>query len=428
MARAARRPATARPRGTGTRSSAWPTTRGATRPRRRGRAGCQTERGHDFRELLRRPRRARGRRAHLRDLPARRAAAELRRRAPAVLPQGPAREPAAQRGRRRRAPRGRRGARHVGRQGRARRRRSPSRRRAWSCRTSRACRASSTSPRCATRWPTWAATRRTSTRSCPSSWSSTTPSRSTRSARARVPDQRGARSSSATRSATRSCAGARRRSRASRSCRRTPASCTRSTSSTSRASCSTTTDVLYPDTLVGTDSHTTMINGLGVLGWGVGGIEAEAAMLGQPMSMLIPRVVGFKLGGRAARGRHGDRPRAHRHADAARARRGGQVRRVLRAGHPEPAAGRPRDDRQHVAGVRLDVRDLPDRRGDAALPRVLRPRAPSRSSASRPTRAPRACGTTSTPRSRPTPRRSSSTSATSCPRSPARSARRTASR
>ncbi len=53
----------------------------------------------------------------------------------------------------------------------------------------------------------------------------------------------------------------------------------------------------YPDTLVGTDSHTTMINGLGVLGWGVGGIEAEAAMLGQPMSMLIPQVLGFKLGG-----------------------------------------------------------------------------------------------------------------------------------
>jgi aconitate hydratase len=53
----------------------------------------------------------------------------------------------------------------------------------------------------------------------------------------------------------------------------------------------------YPDTLVGTDSHTTMINGLGVLGWGVGGIEAEAAMLGQPMSMLIPQVLGFKLSG-----------------------------------------------------------------------------------------------------------------------------------
>src|SRR3954451_12575972 len=53
----------------------------------------------------------------------------------------------------------------------------------------------------------------------------------------------------------------------------------------------------FPDTLVGTDSHTTMINGLGVLGWGVGGIEAEAAMLGQPVSMLIPQVVGFRLGG-----------------------------------------------------------------------------------------------------------------------------------
>jgi len=56
-------------------------------------------------------------------------------------------------------------------------------------------------------------------------------------------------------------------------------------------------DAAYPDTLVGTDSHTTMINGLGVLGWGVGGIEAEAAMLGQPISMLIPRVVGFRLHG-----------------------------------------------------------------------------------------------------------------------------------
>ncbi len=58
----------------------------------------------------------------------------------------------------------------------------------------------------------------------------------------------------------------------------------------------------YPDTLVGTDSHTTMINGLGVLGWGVGGIEAEAAMLGQPVSMLIPQVVGFKLSGKLKEG------------------------------------------------------------------------------------------------------------------------------
>jgi aconitate hydratase len=58
----------------------------------------------------------------------------------------------------------------------------------------------------------------------------------------------------------------------------------------------------YPDTLVGTDSHTTMVNGLGVLGWGVGGIEAEAAMLGQPISMLLPQVVGFKLGGELPEG------------------------------------------------------------------------------------------------------------------------------
>ena len=62
----------------------------------------------------------------------------------------------------------------------------------------------------------------------------------------------------------------------------------------------------YPDTVVGTDSHTTMINGLGVLGWGVGGIEAEAAMLGQPISMLIPEVVGMKLTAACRRAR---RPR-----------------------------------------------------------------------------------------------------------------------
>ena len=60
--------------------------------------------------------------------------------------------------------------------------------------------------------------------------------------------------------------------------------------------------IIYPDTLVGTDSHTTMVNGLAVLGWGVGGIEAEAAMLGQPISMLIPEVVGFKITGRMKEG------------------------------------------------------------------------------------------------------------------------------
>ena len=78
--------------------------------------------------------------------------------------------------------------------------------------------------------------------------------------------------------------------------------------------------IAYPDTLVGTDSHTTMVNGLGVLGWGVGGIEAEAAMLGQPVSMLIPEVVGFRLSGELKRRDHRDRPRADRHADAPRRR------------------------------------------------------------------------------------------------------------
>ncbi len=61
-------------------------------------------------------------------------------------------------------------------------------------------------------------------------------------------------------------------------------------------------EVAYPDSLVGTDSHTTMVNGMAVLGWGVGGIEAEAAMLGQPLSMLIPEVVGFKLSGKLPEG------------------------------------------------------------------------------------------------------------------------------
>src|SRR5262249_34781936 len=58
----------------------------------------------------------------------------------------------------------------------------------------------------------------------------------------------------------------------------------------------------FPDTLVGTDSHTTMVNGLSVLGWGVGGIEAEAAMLGQPISMLIPEVIGFRITGKLREG------------------------------------------------------------------------------------------------------------------------------
>ena len=132
---------------------------------------------------------------------------------------------------------------------------------------------------------------------------------------------------------------------------------------------------------------------------------------------------------RPARGRHGDRPRAHRHRRCcASTASSAKFVEFYGARRPEPAAGRPRDDRQHVAGVRLDLRDLPDRRRDAALPRVLRAARRSASSSSRPTPASRACGTTRTPRSRPTPRRWSSTSARSCRRWPAPSARRTASR
>ena len=121
----------------------------------------------------------------------------------------------------------------------------------------------------------------------------------------------------------------------------------------------------YPDTCVGTDSHTTMVNGLGVLGWGVGGIEAEAAMLGQPVSMLIPRVVGFKLSGELPAGATAtdlvltitEMLREHGVV--------GQVRRVLRRGRDLGPAGEPGHDRQHEPGVRLHRRGLPDRRGDA---------------------------------------------------------------
>ena len=127
----------------------------------------------------------------------------------------------------------------------------------------------------------------------------------------------------------------------------------------------------YPDTLVGTDSHTTMVNGLGVLGWGVGGIEAEAAMLGQPMS-------------------HAGSPGRRRAADRASCREGATatdlvltVTEILRKlgvvgkfveffgpGLAETAARRPRDHRQHGARVRRHLRLLPDRRGDPGYLRL----------------------------------------------------------
>ena len=89
----------------------------------------------------------------------------------------------------------------------------------------------------------------------------------------------------------------------------------------------------FPDTLLGTDSHTTMINGLGVLGWGVGGIEAEAVMLGQPLPHAGPGSRRLRAARRVARRHHGHRSGAHRHANLAQGGRGQQVRRVLRSGH-----------------------------------------------------------------------------------------------
>ena len=126
--------------------------------------------------------------------------------------------------------------------------------------------------------------------------------------------------------------------------------------------------VAYPDTLVGTDSHTTMVNGLGVLGWGVGGIEAEAAMLGQPVSMLIPEVVGFRLVGRAQGRHHRHRPGADRHPDA-RARRAWSAASSNSTARASTALTRrrPRDHRQHGARIWRDLRLLPDRRADARI-------------------------------------------------------------
>ena len=95
-----------------------------------------------------------------------------------------------------------------------------------------------------------------------------------------------------------------------------------------------------------------MINGLGVLGWGVGGIEAEACMLGQPISMLLPPVVGFKLHGKLRGRLHRHRPGADRHPDAAQEGRGRQVRRVLRRRPERAEPGRPRHRRQHGARIR----------------------------------------------------------------------------
>ena len=126
----------------------------------------------------------------------------------------------------------------------------------------------------------------------------------------------------------------------------------------------------YPDTCVGTDSHTPMVNGLGVVGWGVGGIEAEAAMLGQPVSMLIPRVVGFKLSGNLPEGATAtdlvltitEMLRKHKVV--------GKFVEFYGPGVSPRATRQPGHDRKHEPGVRLDHRGLPDRRQNHRVPKA----------------------------------------------------------
>ena len=130
-----------------------------------------------------------------------------------------------------------------------------------------------------------------------------------------------------------------------------------------------------PDTLVGTDSHTTMINGLGVVGWGVGGIEAEAIMLGQPLYMLAPEVVGFELSGELPPGTTPTDLVLTDNANPPHRGRGRQVRRVLRPGNGEHEGGRPGAGRQHGAGIWSHDGLLPRRRADVGLS-SRRPAAP----------------------------------------------------
>jgi len=181
----------------------------------------------------------------------------------------------------------------------------------------------------------------------------------------------------------------------------------------------------YPDTLVGTDSHTTMVNGLGVLGWGVGGIEAEAAMLGQPVSMLIPKVVGFKLTGSI--------PTGVTATDVVLTitqmlRKHGVVGKFVEF-YGAGVAAVPLANRATIGNMSPNsVRPPPcspstrSRSTTCASPAAAK----RRSKSSRRTRSSRACGTIRAA-NRSSASTSSSTSERSYPRSPAPSARRTAS-
>ena len=182
----------------------------------------------------------------------------------------------------------------------------------------------------------------------------------------------------------------------------------------------------YPDTLVGTDSHTTMINGLGVLGWGVGGIEAEAAMLGQPVSMLIPQVVGVRLRNQLREGSTATDLVLTVTEMLRKKRRRRQVRRVLRPRTAQPAAGRSRHHRQH--GARNTARPAASSRWTKRRCAISASAdAPTSTSAlSRPTSRSRDCSTPPTRRRRNTPTCWISTWRRSSRASPGRSVRKTA--
>ena len=190
---------------------------------------------------------------------------------------------------------------------------------------------------------------------------------------ARVPEERGAASSSATTSATPSCAGARSAFDNFSVVPPNTGICHQVNLEYLSRVVESRDGQAFPDTLVGTDSHTTMVNGLGVLGWGVGGIEAEAAMLGQPVSMLLPQVVGFRV--------EDELPEGSTATDLVLTvtemlRERGVVGKFVEfygPGLANLALADRRHHRQHVAGVRLHLRDLPGRRRDAALHGVLRP-------------------------------------------------------
>ena len=149
--------------------------------------------------------------------------------------------------------------------------------------------------------------------------------------------------------------------------------------------------IYYPDTLVGTDSHTTMINGIGVVGWGVGGIEAEAGMLGQPVYFLTPDVVGVNLKGKLHDGVTATDLVLTVTEMLRKAKVVGKFVEFFGEGTASLVGARPRHHRQHGARVRRDDGLLPGRREDHRLLPRHRPHRRARSTRSRPTSRRRAC-------------------------------------